>query len=705
MNRHKVRFRPLCGRVVGLVIPLATLMLIGCAVTYTPSYQRQIIQQQAKNQPALGWVYPSYETLQRVPPEAGLNGVEKPRPLPAFVPDREPAYVSGMTLLADGSVVCVSPRAYTYEPKQFTIATYYRERIPRVQVNCFNGDTGILKWSTPLAVEGVCDITEMKAILLFSAKNFDKMGAFIATHLIALDKTNGTIRWSQRLAQPLRYFSISQAHHRIVLSAKSSSLDAAETVTAIDTITGKTVWSAEFAASGNAAQKRNVWPTIVGDNLLLFEKGPSLRRLQNGAVIWSREDIELSGFAQPLVFDDTAWLQSTQGIVALDATSGKTRWVAPAIVGQLMKITFSGTHLFLSSSRDGVAAAKRNLAMVDPSSGKVRWQVATAPLLGNIVADPQHVHFSTRSELVTLRTNDGTEVRRSELPWEDEFSYHVLTLRGDTLSVRNEWNVAMWRTADHTLVYHHQFDPLCPIMTTNDRMLELRKLGASVSSATANAASYNYYVNTAYYSSQFNQAMNNYRSTGDTSYLSSAQASYGLTRNAMAQNRALAGMQFGLAMSTATMQLGTAVIKQKIQVTSSMVYPQVDAVMKKHRIFDSGEHAIRLVGVQIGAQRFSALESVHEPTGRTRQVLLSPSQMPSGLTTFARSPMTAQELNGYYSAAMYLGHNYSTAVDLKRGRIFHYGPGLNVEEYVAYGQTAFLRGRLWRFDEPLLAGN
>ena len=67
--------------------------------------------------------------------------------------------------------------------------------------------------------------------------------------------------------------------------------------------------------------------------------------------------------------------------------------------------------------------------------------------------------------------------------------------------------------------------------------------------------------------------------------------------------------------------------------------------------------------------------------------------------------MTAQELNGYYSASMYLGHSYSTVIDLKRNRIFHYGPGLNVNEYVTYGQTGFLRGRLWRFDANLRSGS
>ena len=705
MFQHSGNNRMLFRRIFCLVTIFSALPLIGCALTYSPTYQKDIIKEQAKRHPSLGWVYPTYETLKQVPPAAGLNGVEKPRPLPAFVPDREPAYITSMNLLSDGSIVCVSPLEYAYEPKKFTIATYHRERVIRIKIICFDGQNGTPKWSQTLSSEGVYDITEMDAILLFSAKNFDKTGEFIETSLVALDKSDGAIRWARRITRPFRYFSISQDFNLIVFSTKSDGEGSAETIDAVDALTGESRWSVNFASEGNASDKKNVWPVMGAHNIVIFENGLSLRSLRDGTLIWSRKDIELAGTAQPLVFDDTVWLQSRQGMTALDFTTGKTKWVCPALTDDLVKVVFSGRHLFASLSSEGSSASTWRLAMIDLSSGEVRWQAETDPLMGNIVEDQGYVHFSTGTHLVTLSATDGAKVRSSELPWEDEFSYHVLTLRGDALTVKNEWNVAMWKTSDHKLVYHHSFEPLCPIMTTRDRMLEQRKLGASVSSATVNAVSYNYYVNTAYFSSQFNQAMNNYRSTGDTGYLNSAQASYGLTQNAMAQNRALAGMQFGLALSNATMQIGTAVIKRKIQVTSSMIYPQIDAVLKKQRIFDNGDYVVRLVGKQVGKQRFSALQVVHEPTGRSRQVLLSPSQMPANLTTFARSPLTAQELNGYYNAAMYLGHSYATVVDIKRNCIFHYGPGLMVDEYVTYGKTDFLRGRLWRFDMELPMGS
>jgi outer membrane protein assembly factor BamB len=678
-----------------------SLLLGGCAVTYVPTYKKGIIAQQAVNKPAHRWVYPTYEKLKKVPPRAGLQGAEKPTPLPAFVPDREPAFVLNMTLLSDGSIVCVSPLEYAYEAKKFTIATYHRERITQVKVNRFDGESGALQWSRALPAEGVYDITEMPSILLFSAKNFDKTGEFIETLLVSLDKESGTVRWTRKLMQPFRYFSISPEHNLIVFSTKSKEgTSDAETVEAIDADSGQTRWAVRLAPKGADTAKRNAWPVMVGNDIMLFDGGVSRLRLADGSVKWSREDIETMGFAQPLVIGDTAWFQSNKGITALDLGHGKTKWVADTEPGQLMKIVSSEKYLFASVSPDGPLAVDRKLAMIDLLSGNVHWQIETSSLMGNIVADDRSVHYTTITHLVSRRLADGSKVRSSELPWEDEFSHHGLTLRRDTLTIKNEWNVAAWKSTDHTPVYHHAFEPLCPIMTTRDRMLEQKKLGAAVTSATVNAASYNYFVNTAYFSSQFNSAMNSYRSTGNTSYLYSAQASYGMTQNAMAQNRALAGMQAGLMLSSTTLQLGTVVIKKKVQVTSSMVYPAIDAVLKKQRIFDNGDYVVRLVGVQHGNQRFSALKIIHEPTGQSKQVLLSPSQMPAKLTTFARSPMTAQELNGYYSAAMYLGHSYNTVVDLKRGCIFHYGPGLSVGEYVTYGDTGFLRGRLWRLEIP-----
>jgi len=103
---------------------------------------------------------------------------------------------------------------------------------------------------------------------------------------------------------------------------------------------------------------------------------------------------------------------------------------------------------------------------------------------------------------------------------------------------------------------------------------------------------------------------------------------------------------------------------------------------------------VRLVATTDRGQRLTALEIVDLRTGRSKQSILSPSQLPVDLETVGSHRMTATEISGYLPAAVLLGHGFSTAVDLQRRRVFHYGPGLDVEDYVRYDGTRFVRGQL-----------
>jgi hypothetical protein len=222
------------------------------------------------------------------------------------------------------------------------------------------------------------------------------------------------------------------------------------------------------------------------------------------------------------------------------------------------KIAFTGRHLCVAESKNGLFSEARIISLIDPDTRVIPWRYRAKPILGDIVESENAVFFSTKDEIISLDLKSRTELFSNELPWDDEFSHHVLSLRPEAVAVKNEWNVAIWSQED-------------------------------------------------------------------------------------------------------------------------------------------GEYAVRLVGVQIGSQRFSAVEMLHESTGKVTQVLLSPSQMPSDLYTVGSNQMQASELNGYLSASLCLGQSFSTIVDLERMRIFHYGPGLNVDDYAYFDDTSFIRGKLWMF--------
>jgi hypothetical protein len=437
---------------------------------------------------------------------------------------------------------------------------------------------------------------------------------------------------------------------------------------------------------------------------MLFEDGVAALNLHDGKVLWERKDIDLKGIAQPLAFDETVWFQSTVSLISIDIATGKMKWTYPLVENDIINLSFTAGQLYVVDSEDSFSSATHTLSMIDPFTGKFIWNRKTDSILGNITANDTQVFFSTAKWIYCLDRKDGTELFKSKLPWDDEFSKHVLSMKGPSITLKNEWNIAMWNQKNGTMIYHHHFKPLCPIMTTQERMKEQQAMGRPVSGLTTGAVSYTSYTKTAYYTSQFSQSINNYRSTGDNLQLSLADTYYGLTRASMAQERALAGLQTSMVMVSSIMQMGTVVINKKIQTTHAMVYPQIDSVIKNLRFYDNGEFVVRLVGEQVDGQRFSAIEILHEATGEVNQVLLSPYQMPSELRTIGSSPMTAHELNGYHSASIYLGHGYSTVVDLKRKCIYHYGPGLNVDDYVYFDKTGFARGRLLKLavDPPLL---
>jgi outer membrane protein assembly factor BamB len=689
---------------LGFLIVLWMISCFGCAPEHALVYHKNIIKNQLQEQPQPLWQYPSLSTLREVKGAAGLSGATRPQDVPSymsFMRNVEPPFIVHMSVLSDGSLVCISPLELKHENKKFVFVNYYRENFTRVNVTLFDSEKGIEKWSREISGAGIFDIKEINTTLLFESKQFDNNGSFVESQLVALDRKSGGILWRRSFTKPFNHFSIAPNHNLIVFSMSANgNSNKGATVEAIDASTGKLYWTISKEASPDGKSEKNAWPILFTNGIILFEDGISYRNLPDGQVVWDRKDLSIEGIAQPEVVDEKVLLQSKQGLTALDVHSGKTVWTCSQIKEQVAKLVITDKHVGVAESDKGWFFESYRLHLLDPANGQVLWSYETEPILGNVVESKDAVFFSTKDSLIALDLKDGRELFKKELPWKDEFSSHAVSLRNSSVTVGNEWNVAMWDQKDGKLIYHHHFEPLCPIMTTEERMSELKAGGANVSATTASSLTYTSSLSTAYFQSAFQESIANYRSTGNDIYLSQAQMNYAQTRSSMATERAMTGMQFGLAVSS----LIATVARTKIALIHSMVYPAIDSVIRDFRTSDTAEYVVRMVGVQVKDQRFSAIEILHIPTGQHKQILLSPYQMPSDLKTIGTSKMTATELNGYLPVSFFLHHTYSTVVDLQRKRIFHYGPGLNVDDYVYFNDTDFVRGRLSAFPLELPGG-
>lgn len=701
MNQSKAILRNVTHKILCALIVTWVAFCIGCAPKNIPIYDANLIKKHLHEQPRPLWQYPASSVLRETKGSAGLTGLVKPGSVPSylsFMQDVEPPFIVGMHVLTDGSLICISPLELRREFKKFTFANYCREIFTRVKITLLKSENGTERWSQVISATGLYDIKEINSTLLFHSREFDKNGKFVGAQLIALRHESGDILWQRSFTQPFHHFSIVQKHNLIVFSTESSGdSGGSRTVEAVDVSTGKPLWTFLAKAPEDKRNDKNVWPILFPNGIILFGEDITYRRLPKGQVVWDRKDLHIEGIAQPEATDEIVFLQSKNGILALDVSSGKTVWTCAEVKGQVVKLALTGKHLCVAESEKGLLSKAHRIHLLDQANGGILWSYDTKPILGNIAESEDALFFSTKDRIIALDIKNGTELYKKKLPWKDEFSSHVISLRNHSVTIGNEWNIAMWNQKDGELVYHHHFEPLCPIMTTQERMLEQRALGTQVSALNTGALSYTNSVNTAHYLSCYNQSMANYRSTGDSLHLSQAQMYQGLTRSSIGMERTMAGMQFGQALFQATMTIGWSIFKKKIQTVHSMVYPAVDSIIKGFRSFDNPEHVIRLVGVQVDSQRFSAIEILHVSTGKLKKILLSPYQMPPDLATLGSSRMKTSEINGYLPVSIYQHHSYSTVVDLQRGRIFHYGPGLNVDDYVYFNRTGFIRGRLLVF--------
>ncbi|MGA1870911.1 MAG: PQQ-binding-like beta-propeller repeat protein [bacterium] len=670
---------------------LIVILLSACVGRIVPDYHLNEIKRHLHDQPKAVWQYPDFAKVNNLNITASLTRFVRPEPVPKYMQGIEPPFITGIDILKDGSLVLLSPLEYEYASRWMGVGQRVWREIPsKVRMIVLNGENGTKIWERDITAAGLYGVLEINDVLILQARKYDIHAKPVKTELIALDRNKGSLLWQTDFEKPLRYVRTIEPHDMVLLSVQLEEDSPQKTTTSLTDIhTGKAVWSTE---AGGPSSQASAWPIILEDAILVFENGITYRRITDGRILWKHEDINISGTAQPLAKDDRLFAMTKNGLAALDIASGRILWTIQEIEGDIIKMSLFGKHLALAKAKGGLFGDKHVVIIVDHEKGSILWKHEAKPLLSPIVISEKAVYFSTASQLVSLDVNKGKEVFSYQLPWDDKYSLHTIVLLEDAIAVKNEWNIVSLNLQSGKMAYHHTFEPLCPLVTTEERMLEQEKLTGSSSSMSVASMHYDKTA-IAKQLSMAETARRNYSRTGNSRYLHQAQF-HSYTASALQSiEAAKASVQLGASI----MSLGLSMKKLAIMQAHSMVYPQIDQVIHRLSSFDTNEFVVRLVGVQEGKQRLSALEIVHIPSGKVSRQLLSPYQSTTDLMTIGRSFMSATVHNGYIRVAVYLPHNFSTTIDLDRKRIFHYGPGLNTNEYTFYDKGGFVRGRLMMY--------
>ncbi|WP_028372939.1 outer membrane protein assembly factor BamB [Legionella lansingensis] len=306
------------------------------------------------------------------------------------------------------------------------------------------------KWSVPLNAKSNANLKLKPEIVGNVIYTADASGL-----IEAVDKTNGKLLWSKKLANGI-VSGPSVSSGSIVVATDASTVillkqvDGSELWTskvssevlskpviahskviaktidgnlyAFDIVSGEKLWVSEHGAP-SLILKASSSPVVIGDQLVLvgYSDGKmDAVDLQTGRLVWQRSIAYASGAsdverlvdidADPIIRGDIAYLASYQGYVgALSLKDGQFLWRKPASVYKNMAI--DGHSLYLTDSEDIVWSINRQNGQVNWKQVALKARGLTEPvLMGNrlIIGDKTGL-------LHVLATSNGDLVSREQL--------------------------------------------------------------------------------------------------------------------------------------------------------------------------------------------------------------------------------------------------------------------------------------------------
>lgn len=153
-------------------------------------------------------------------------------------------------------------------------------------------------------------------------------------------------------------------------------------------------------------------PTVAGDQVVVNSGGfqgvaPHIRAFDvaDGTERW-RYDTDAETKGTPAVADETVYVTATDGLHAVDATSGERLFHQPTVTGRWASPATDGEHVYAMSRAEGAS----ELVVLDAVDGTERWRQPTPAMdTAPPVVTNDSVYIATEDGIVALDPSDGTE--------------------------------------------------------------------------------------------------------------------------------------------------------------------------------------------------------------------------------------------------------------------------------------------------------
>ena len=258
---------------------------------------------------------------------------------------------------------------------------------PKSQLTVVAQSTGETIWATDEVIGnnlGAYPVLERQMVIF--ARDAAQAGQKAGSYLSALDLTSGEVKWETRVGR--------------VGSLPVHVSDAGGFIPATD-------------LSGHPQ------PVVVGDTFLLQAGNLFAVDLESGELKWeyklkAHNAALKNAYAQPIVHDGTIYAAGARQVVALDLATGAPQWTAKVSNAPMPELRRMGDSIVVryggvfSNGKTMVAQKPFGLAVVDASSGAVRWEWKKAKdsvtNLG-LVADSGMAVIADKSKLYAFDIN------------------------------------------------------------------------------------------------------------------------------------------------------------------------------------------------------------------------------------------------------------------------------------------------------------
>jgi outer membrane protein assembly factor BamB len=671
------------------------------------------------------WQFPKQEIIDTVTFGYNLFGTGRFKPI-ANIIDIEPSSFSNVHILKNGNILAICPTniAYYFSASEIVFKAVKLYYPCLVSVYLLDKTGGKIIWEKSLQASGVFLINEYGNYIVINSQNIDSEG-IKGKKIHILDKATGKVIF-EKGNNSTKIIDFNFEQDLVSIIDKDSSLSHLYQFSLYKPDKAKPFFSKNFNS------EELMFPPYIQDDKILFlsKNKLCLHDITKSKNAWEF-DVDTTTIKKEIrVFSNKIFIPSDDKIIVIDIASGRKLWNFQ-LKDEYTGLNFVGENIYLLQQTQYPRELdkktkklvtkhipadkllkkykKKPFELIDieqydyltriisiSANGKKNWEVETEGIKNsNFFLKEDKLYLTTNKFLYAIDNQKGKLVNNSNLHKNNAYVQFFINQLNKNLIVRNDEWVYCFNGQNLDSIYAHHFDLVCPSFSREQLNRDIETGRWFYERNILRKPASTFYVNKSGYINSYNYHYNNaIRTGGATSYNAHQYASYHRTLDNLSGD-------IGNAAGTAINMVQFAknmmhILAIRIYLAQQDAHPYVENEALNLMNFDDESQAVRIIRKNINGQKFIAIEILELESGQLKFQILSPFQFKEDILTMYTNFGSLFPFTGYALAINIRDLVFRTSIDWKNKRIYHYGPGLDVDSYRYYNpkKPEFIRGKL-----------